>query len=120
MPIALTDPPEMQDVEDFEPTGEIEWVDPAPDTDEAGLHGTDVNRTGADPDPASDGEPEAGFGPRPGRRGSPGVRSPSRPAPDLSASGGDAAGSTGRRREEADRTGRPSRLLGGLGPATAP
>ena len=49
MPIALSDPPAMQDVEDFEPTGEIEWVDSAPDTDAKGLGDTDGPAEAASP-----------------------------------------------------------------------
>jgi len=42
LPIALTDPPTMQDVGDFEPTGEIEWMDSGPATEAGGLEGSDT------------------------------------------------------------------------------
>ena len=80
MPIALTDPPEMQDVGDFEPTGEIEWVDPAEPSD----MDADGCRSWYRPRPA----PPSGPRPVPDRgrdvedakvRSSTGRRRPSRP-----------------------------------------
>ncbi len=98
MPIALTDPPTMQEVGGFEPTGEIEWDDSTPDPVAGGLLGTDatveasVPTQSPSPPPSPRPVPDRGRnvgdgrGPSspPARRRSsrpPGENGPGRPAP---------------------------------------